>query len=120
MTTGNDGATYGTAGGSEWFYSVEGTAQQRVAVAAEGKANVTTVIEREAGGALGINLLGGGTYRWDPKQGVLDYAEVGLSGTYNASALNIGIQDAYSYAGQVARVYDDGSFAARGELDEAK
>ncbi|MEC8424260.1 MAG: hypothetical protein VX000_10820 [Myxococcota bacterium] len=116
MTTGNKGATYGTAGGSVWNYEVQGTSDGRTAIRGEGKANVTTIIEREGGGALGINLLGAGLYRWDSDVGVLDYAEVGLSGAYNASALNIGVQDAYAYAGQVARIRPDGSIAALGEL----
>lgn len=116
MTTGNKGATYGTAGGSVWNYEVTGESGGRVALRAEGKANVTTIVEREGGGALGINLLGGGLYRWDAAAGVLDYAEIGLSGTYNASSLNIGMQDAYAYAGQIARIHPDGRVSELGEL----
>jgi hypothetical protein len=116
MTTGNKGATYGTAGGSVWNYEVTGESGGRVALIGEGRANVTTVIEREGGGALGINLLGGGLYRWDAAAGVLDYAEIGLSGSYNASAQNIGVSDAYAYAGQIARIRADGKAAELGEL----
>ena len=116
VTTGNKGATYGTAGGSLWTYEVTGVSDGRTALIAEGKANVTTIEQREGGAPLGVNLLGGGLYRWDSAAGVLDYAEVGLSGVYNASALNVGIADAYAYAGQVARVRADGSVAELGEL----
>jgi hypothetical protein len=116
MTTGNKGATYGTAGGSIWSYEVTGESDGRTAVLGQGKANVTTIVEREGGGALGINLVGGGLYRWDAAAGILDYAEIGLSGAYNASAQNIGVSDAYAYAGQIARVHSDGSIAEVGVL----
>jgi hypothetical protein len=116
VTNGNKGATYATAGGSQWTYEVSGVSDGRTAVFANGKANVTTIEQREGGAPLGINLLGGGLYRWDEAAGVLDYAEIGLSGAYNASALNIGVQDAYAYAGQVARIRPDGSIAELGEL----
>jgi len=116
VTTGTKGATYGTAGGSLWTYEVTGKSDGRTAVIAEGKANVTTIEQREGGAPLGVNLVGGGLYRWDAEAGVLDYAEIGLSGVYNASALSVGIADAYAYAGQVARVRADGSVAELGEL----
>lgn len=116
VTNGNKGATYATAGGSLWTYEGTGTSDGRTAVLASGKANVTTIEQREGGAPLGVNLVGGGLYRWAADAPVLDYAEIGLSGSYNASALNIGIQDAYTYAGQVARIRADGSIAELGEL----
>jgi hypothetical protein len=111
-TLANDGAMYATSGGSRYTYKVEpNAADDRVAVDAEGLANVAGVVEREGGSGRIVNILGGGSYRWDATTGVLDYAELGFSGLYTASANIVGADAAYAYAAQVARVRPDGSIA---------
>lgn len=109
VTQGTDSAVYGTTGGSRVEYSIIGEHEGYTVMEGPITANVTTIIEREAGAGLGINLVGATSLAFDPKSGLLDFAAVGLSGEYNANATVVGNVPAYAYAGEVARVRADGS-----------
>ncbi len=109
VTQGTDSATYGTTGGSRVDYGIVGQHDGRTLIEYAGVANVTTVVEREAGGGLGINLKGGGVLAFDAAAGQIDYVEIGLSGEYNANATQVGNRTAYGFAAQMARVHADGS-----------
>lgn len=101
---------FGTTGGSVYKWSVEGKVGDTIKVVGDGRGNVSTNVDMDAGASSILNIIAVSTHRFDPATGGLAYGEASLSGEYVSSAVaGARGSQGYSFAAWMGRMNADGS-----------
>ncbi len=100
---------YGTSGGRVMKNHLESQDGKLAVISTMGRANVATGIDRELAVSEIVNMVGGGTARFDMTTGQILYREVSVTGELTAESVQLGDVNVYALAAWAGRIEPDGS-----------
>lgn len=101
--------TWGTAGGTVMKHTLESTEGNVARISSGGRGNVATGLDLEVGSGETVNMIGGGSARYDTDRGLLLWRQVAVSGEVTAGSLNYGDPLVYSLVGWAGLRNADGT-----------